>query len=248
MSYDNFSRVYDALTFDVDYKKRTEYILSLFEKYDKSPSLLLDLACGTGGFSLEFAKKNISVIGVDRSVGMLSRAREKAEKTGDEIMFLNQSAEELDLYGTVDGAVCMLDSLNHIVSFKNLQNALNKVSLFLEKDRLFIFDVNSVFKHQNILSGNCFIKENETVFCAWQNGECDAENKVRINLDFFLENENGEYERFSEEFFERAYSELQLKRALKKAGLRVEAILSDMKKTNAEKTDERIIFVTRKVK
>ena len=46
--YGQFARVYDILTGDVDYKARTEYLLKLFEKYGEKPTLLLDLACGTG--------------------------------------------------------------------------------------------------------------------------------------------------------------------------------------------------------
>lgn len=79
--YDAFSRYYDDLTGDVDYKKRTEYLLSLFEKYDKKPSLLLDLACGTGGFSVELSKSGIEVIGVDISEGMLDCAKKNCEKS-----------------------------------------------------------------------------------------------------------------------------------------------------------------------
>ena len=53
-NYDRFAEVYDRLMDDVDYKARTDYLLSLFEKHDRRPTLLLDLACGTGGFSNEF--------------------------------------------------------------------------------------------------------------------------------------------------------------------------------------------------
>ena len=73
--YNEFSRYYDYLTGDVDYKKRTKYLLRLFEKFDRKPSLLLDLACGTGGFSVQFSKAGIDVIGVDISEGMLRDAR-----------------------------------------------------------------------------------------------------------------------------------------------------------------------------
>ena len=58
-NYDRFAEVYDRLMEDVDYKTRTDYLLSLFEKHDRRPALLLDLACGTGGFSNEFAKRGI---------------------------------------------------------------------------------------------------------------------------------------------------------------------------------------------
>ena len=69
--YDAFSRYYDDLTGDVDYKKRTAYLMKLFKKYGKAPKLLLDVACGTGGFSNEFARLGVEVIGTDISEEML---------------------------------------------------------------------------------------------------------------------------------------------------------------------------------
>jgi ubiquinone/menaquinone biosynthesis C-methylase UbiE len=82
MSYKNFASVYDRLMTDVSYQKRTQYLLKLFKKHGKVPTLLLDLACGTGGFSNEFALKGIEVIGVDMSEEMLSVARENSQSSG----------------------------------------------------------------------------------------------------------------------------------------------------------------------
>jgi len=128
-SYSQFANVYDCLMSDVDYKKRTSYLLKLFKKHGKTPTLLLDLACGTGGFSNEMASRGIEVIGADMSEEMLSVAREKSAEQGLDVLYLCQKAEELDLYGTVDGAVCCMDSINHIVNLKNLEKAFCKVSL-----------------------------------------------------------------------------------------------------------------------
>ena len=131
MSYEAFASVYDVLMQDVDYKKRTEYLLKIFDRYDRKPTLLLDLACGTGSFAKEMLERGVDVIGVDASEEMLNIARENLPKC----LLLNQRAEELDLYGTVDGAVCCLDSVNHITCYKKLQKAFKRLSLFLEKCR-----------------------------------------------------------------------------------------------------------------
>ncbi len=246
MSYSEFASVYDILQKDVDYRSRSEYLAELFRKYDRLPTLLLDLACGTGGFSLEFSKKGIDVIGVDPSVEMLSVAREKCYNNNVDMLLLCQTAAELDLYGTVDGAVCCLDSINHIIDADELQESFNKVSLFLEKERLFIFDVNTEYKHKNILSGNTFVDDTDDVFCTWRNSECDKNGVVDIRLDFFLKSEDELYKRSYEEFSERAYSEDVITNMLEKAGLDVLAVLGDMSFEKPSETEERIIYVTRK--
>lgn len=246
MSYSDFAGVYDCLQSGVDYEARTEYLLGLFDRFDRLPTLLLDMACGTGGFSLCFAKRGVEVIGVDPSPEMLSVAREKAAEQGKELLLLCQTAAELDLYGTVDGAVCCLDSINHITDQAELQESFCKISLFLEPGRLFIFDVNTEYKHREVLSGNTFVYDADEVYCVWSNSECDGDGNIDICLDFFLKQPDGSYLRTGEEFSERAYSREFLEESLDKAGLEVLAVLGDMSEQAAKETDERIIFVTRK--
>ncbi len=246
-AYESFAMFYDIFTRDVDYKARTEYLLGLFEKYSQRPKLLLDLACGTGGFSAEFARKGISVIGVDISSEMLSCARQKSIEEGLDILYLNQPAEQLELYGTVDGAVCCLDSLNHITDYDNFCKAIAKTALFLEKDCLFIFDVNTEYKHSCVLGNNTFVLEDEGVFCCWQNEYSSEEKKTYINIDFFAENQDGSYERFSESFCERAYTAAEIGQALNAAGLRIEAVLAENTEEAPSSATQRSIYVTRRV-
>ncbi len=245
--YSNFAQVYDSLMCDVDYKKRSAYLLKLFKKFGKKPTLLLDVACGTGGFSTELAKQGIEVIGVDMSEEMLSIAREKAFESGDDILYLCQKAEELDLYGTVNGAICCLDSLNHITDYKSFCRAVGRVSLFLEKGCIFIFDLNTQYKHKNVLGDNVFVIEQDEVYCVWANQYKEKNCVVDINLDFFIE-QDGLYERFSEQFSERAYSKEEIEKTLKNAGLEIVAVFDDMTEQPLKDTSERAIFVTRKVK
>lgn len=245
-SYSDFAFVYDALMGDVDYKAKAEFLLKLFKRHDKKPTLMLDLACGTGGFSNQFALKGIEVIGVDKSEEMLSVARENSGELQTDVLFLCQSAEELDLYGTVDGAVCCLDSLNHITDRKKLKTAIERVSLFLEKDRLFIFDVNTVYKHEKVLADNTFVLEEENIYCVWQNKYNKSKKSTDINLDFFIEQDN-KYERFSESFSEKAYTEEELTYILTEAGFKVMALYNDYTEKPVDDTCERIVFVAQKI-
>ena len=68
-----------------------------------------------------------------------------------------------------------------------------------------------------------------------------------VSLDFFLE-EDGLYERFSEQFSERAYSPEEVAAALENAGLQIVAIFDDLTETPLKNDSERAVYVTRKVK
>ena len=244
-SYDIFSKYYDVFTENVDYKSRTDHICEIFSKYDRLPTLLLEVGCGSGNFASCFYKKGIDVIGVDISEGMLSVAKEKAEKEKQNILYLNQSADELDLYGTVDGAVCLLDTVNHIVNKRQLQESFNKISLFLEKDRLFVFDVNTEYKQSEILGNNTFVLENEQVYLVLQNFWDKARKISDLELDFF-EKENDSYKRETVAFCERVYTREELTKMLKKAGLKLIAVHCENGFSKPNKTSHRNIYVARK--
>lgn len=243
--YSQFARVYDRLMGDVDYRARAGYLLKLFDRFGKRPTLLLDLACGTGGFSNELALKGIEVIGVDMSEEMLLAARENSARLATDVLFLCQRAEELDLYGTVDGAICCMDSLNHITDLRKLKKAISRVSLFLEKDCLFIFDVNTVYKHREVLGDNSFVIEEDGVYCVWQNMLDEKSLTTDISLDFFVE--NGEvYERYSEDFSERAYTDEQLRQIISECDFDIEAVFGDMTLQPPEDSCERTVWILKK--
>ncbi len=245
--YSQFAEVYDALMQDADYSARAQYLMRLFKKFGSLPTLLLDAACGTGNFSNLFAKAKIEVIGVDMSEDMLSIAREKSAEAGTNVLYLCQPLQKLDLYGTVDGAICCIDSLNHITERKTLAAALKKIALFLEDDKLFIFDINTPYKHEKVLGNNTFVLEEEGVFCVWQNRYRKKNNMVDITLDFFIEENDGAYERTQEAFSERAYTEEELATLLNNAGFKIEAIYGDMTEKPPKDTTERAIYVCRKL-
>ena len=246
MSYSNFAAFYDKLQSDVDYALRAQNLINLFIKYDRLPTLLLDMACGTGGFSWQFLQKGIDVIGVDPSYEMLSIAMDKLSGDNSPLL-LCQKAADLDLYGTVDGAVCCLDSINHITDEKELLKSFKRISLFLEKGRLFIFDVNTLYKHKEILSGNTFEAKADDVLCVWNNSECDENGIVEITLEFYKTADNGNEYLCSEQFSERAYSNETLSKMLKKAKLEVLAVLDENGQNKPSETEQRIIYVTRKI-
>lgn len=244
--YHRFASYYDRLMGDADYPRRTDELCRLFRKYDRMPKLLLDLACGTGGFSNEMAARGVQVIGADISPEMLSRARENSERRGFDVLYLCQDAAELDLYGTVDGAICCLDSLNHITDYAALCRALARVSLFLEKDRLFIFDVNTRYKHEQVLADNIFILDEADVYCVWEN-EYDAAAQITTEtLDFFERQEDGLYIRSADTVTERFYTHGELEQALSAAGLEIAAVCGEFSDSPPDATAERAVYITRK--
>ena len=245
--YRIFSQFYDNLTFNVDYKKRADYIQSVLSLCGHEMGLTLDLACGTGSLTVELKRRGVDIFGIDGSYDMLSIAMDKAYDEELEMLFLCQQMENLDLYGTIDTCICTLDSLNHITDKSKLQRVFDRVALFMNEDGYFVFDVNTVYKHRHILANNTFVYDTDKVYCVWQNS-LKENNIVRIDLDLFEregETDSELYRRYSEHFKERAYEIDELTAMLSQSGFEVKAVYRDMSTEPLEADSDRAVFVAR---
>lgn len=131
-AYAALAEYYDELTGDVPYNDFADYYERLFREYSVEVGLVLDLCCGTGSLTCEMAARGYELIAADASADMLMRARDKAYSSALAKMplFINQSAQELDLYGTVDAAYSSLDSLSY-VPFGDLPEVFHRLRLFI---------------------------------------------------------------------------------------------------------------------
>ena len=245
MSYSSFASVYDELTVNVDYKRRAEYIAGILKKQGIEDGLLLDLACGTDSLSVEFSKMGYEVIATDASPDMLMEARDKAYDEELNIMFLCQRMEETDLYGTVRAIVCALDSINHLTDLEALNKTFSVLKNFIDDGGIMVFDVNTLYKHREVLGNNTFIYDEEKVFCAWQNRLLKDNKTVNINLDFFRKNGNM-YERYNENFNEIAFTDEEIVNAVEGGGFKVIARYDDMTDNAPNENSERVYYVIRR--
>ncbi len=247
--YHSFSYFYDKLTSNISYKERAEYFDMLIKKHNGKKNLLLDLACGTGSLSEEMSRMGYDVIGVDASEEMLNEALDKKFDSGLNIQYLCQDMTRLDMFGTIDVTICALDSINHLNSFEDIRTTFAKVSLFCEPGGLFIFDINTPYKHKNILGDNTFIYDMEEVFCVWQNSfrVGSEDSRVDITLDIFGKNENGLYERYYDELSEIAFDRKLVEDTLESVGFSVEAVYDYDTVNPPTDESEKLVFVARKI-
>lgn len=238
--YNDFAYVYDKLINDVDYKEWADYYFKIFQRYGLSPKLGLDLGCGTGNLTVELSNRGVEMTGVDISEDMLMVAREKSE--GKDILYLNQDMTEFELYGTVDFIVSSLDCINYITDKRDLLKVMKLANNYLEPGGLFIFDINTRYKIENVIGDNTFILEDDDCFCSWQN-EYDKRRKLSdFYLTFFLK--DGEnYTRFDEHHTERAYEIEEIKALIESSGMRLLKVYHNLSFENPKKNSERVFFV-----
>jgi ubiquinone/menaquinone biosynthesis C-methylase UbiE len=247
--YENFSRYYDGLTENVCYQERAAYFDRMIRRFSESAgNVLLDLACGTGSMAEEMSRLGYDVIGVDFSYGMLNRAMEKKMKSGLPIQYVCQDMRQLDLYGTVDAVICTLDSLNHLETFADVETVFRSVAENLESGGVFLFDMNTPYKHREVLGEQIYLYDTEDVYCVWENHYVPEQHTVTITLDFFAKTADGSYQRSGEQIVEHAYEPEAVAAALERVGLTVLGCYHADTEEPLRPDSQRMIFAARKEK
>ena len=134
------------------------------------------------------------------------------------LLLLRQDLLKLDLYGTIRGAVSTFDTFNHI---PDLDTAIANAGFFMEKGGVFLFDMNTPYKHQKVLGDNEFTFEEEDAACVWRNHYDAANRRVEITVDIDYR-ETGEH--FHEQFYEYTYDLETIRAALEQHGFVLESV------------------------
>ena len=239
--YTSLAGGYDSLTEDVQYEKRAAFLQKLLAKSTIPVHTVLDLACGTGTMTCLLAEAGYEMIGVDLSEDMLSEAAGKTVTPGKiPPIYLQQSMEELDLYGTVEAAVCCLDSINYLTDARALKRALQRLHLFVAPGGVFLFDVNTPCKLRS-LDGQVFLDEREDLYCVWRAGFDRRSRICTYGMDIF-ERQGTLWRRSLEEHREKAWEVEELKRFLTEAGFGRIRVWGDCRLRAPRQDEQRIYF------
>ena len=217
-SYETLAGAYDELTEDVGYARRADFIEKLFARSRIGVHTVLDLACGTGTMTALLTARGYELIAVDASESMLMQARSKAQGLdGIAPLFLHQSMPQLDLYGTVDAAICCLDSLNYLTTPRDVQRTFARLHLFVAPGGMLVFDVHGLHKLEQ-MDGQVFLDEREDVYCVWRTEYRPRSRMLDYYVDIFRAREDGNWARSFEEHHQRGYSVEELTQWLREAG------------------------------
>jgi SAM-dependent methyltransferase len=221
--------------------------MSRMDRYQIDGRDILDLACGTGEFTIELAKHGFNVAGVDLSEKMLTVANGKAAAQGLAIPFFQQNMSELDGLGVYDCVTIFCDSLNYLREEHDVPRTFQRVHSHLKEGGLFMFDVHSIYKMEHIFQNHTFAANDEEVSYIWDCFPGEEPYSALHDLSFFvLDRESGLYDRFDEFHYQRTYDVEQYKKWLADSDFEVLEVLSDLEEQPVHEKTERILFVARK--
>jgi len=180
----------------------------------KTGSALLDLCCGPGRHSVEFAKKGLAVTGFDFSPEYLAEAAARAKKRGVRLRLLRGDMRHLKFKAEFDAAVNLFTSFGYFPDLSGDLRTLRGAARALKPGGLFLLDVvNGAYIRRNFRErgwedlGDHFLLEDSEL-------TPDGLHTTWTRLP----KKGGSVS--SRTFFTRLYDEQRISAALKKAGLK----------------------------
>lgn len=209
--YDRFAWIYNKYWGHIFSERMFHILEELMLRHIPAKARILDLCCGTGQLTQALTTRGYQVTGLDGSEEVLRFARENAP-AGE---FIIADARIFDLQGMFHGVVSTFDSLNHIMSLKELRSVFRNVYAALREDGIFLFDLNMEEGYKARWRGSFSIVEDDhlcVIRASYHPEEGIGQNDITI---FNLE---GGWQRSDLTFLQKCYSEEEVQSALDTVG------------------------------
>lgn len=206
----------------------------------KQGQCLLDIPCGFGRHSIEFAKLGFNVTGVDISQTFINSLTEKIKTEKLSVTAIQGDILTLQLNKKYSGAVCMGNSFGYF-NFNRMKLFVEKVSSCLNAGSKFI--INSAMIAESILQN---FPENKSF--TFDNITMDITNVYNISDSFLISNILYTKENKTEEhsFKHYVFTLGEIQRLLKMYGLDIIRTYNSPAKMEFKLGDQQIYIVAQK--
>jgi len=178
---------------------------------------ILDLCCGSGHVTRELIDRGFRVVGIDSSAALIKLAR-RDNPSGD---FRVQDARCLQLESHLEAILSTFDSLNHILTLKDLERVFAEAFHVLLPGGLFVFDMN--LEQAYGLDLRQWIVDDSETELGMVRGTFDPGTKLaKTELIWFTQQDkkNGLWKQYRSTVEQRCYTEAEILAGLKAAGFR----------------------------
>ena len=141
----SFPAIYDTAFQFRDTLNTIDFIEDCVRMYtDISVNSVVDIACGTGHYTLEFARRGYATYGVDLNEECCFYAQERAKSESLDLHIFCQNMVDFSLPHQCDLAVNFFDSLTYLADPKLLVKHFHSVSHALRSGGLYIVEVGVI--------------------------------------------------------------------------------------------------------
>lgn len=217
-AYDALAPFYDAYTRSYDHERWLANLERIAVEAGLRGRRLLDVACGTGKSFMPMLSRGYEIVACDISSAMVDRARHRSGLEPTELFVADMC--DLPELGAFDLVTCLDDSLNYLLSKRDVERTFAGVARNLRPGGLFIFDMNSLAVYGRIFSRDAVLETDEAVFCWRGTGEGTVAPGVTrdATIEIFSETERGCWARTSSLHRQRHYEPAVIHSLLRTAG------------------------------
>ncbi len=249
--YTRFAEVYDLMGADRHSIKMVKYCQKIFEKFKIHPVNGLDLCCGTGTAINHLSKLGIIMSGLDQSPHMLAVAAKKLKSK--KIKLYQKSLPKFKLLQNNDSTkiqqfdlvTSFFDSLNYLLTEKDLLAAFKSVHKHLNPGGWFIFDMNTQEALKYLWDEHVYADAKDDIAWVWKNEYLPKEKMALCHATFFIQ-VGKKYERFYEVHKERAYPNSKIKKMLRDAGFQLKGYYNCYSFNPADRETNRFCAIVKK--
>ncbi|WIV12024.1 class I SAM-dependent methyltransferase [Proteiniborus sp. MB09-C3] len=188
--YEELSRYYDIIF------PATSDKIDFIEKAADNGKYVLDIACGTGNYAIELAKKGYIVDGIDLDAAMIEAGKKKAKKEDLDINLVQGDMKDINALFSekkYDLAYCIGNSLVHLDNEAEIQHMIDDIGKIIDNggklliqiinyDRILDFDIDHLPTISKKELGVEFVR----------NYILDRESrKILFNTEIHISNETG---------------------------------------------------------
>jgi len=222
-------------------KKEVQQAIDLLDM--QPPARILDVPCGYGRHSVELARRGFDVAGVDVSAVQLQRAQQMAGDAEVAVDFRQMDARALTFEGEFDGAINMFLSFGyfetdeeHLAMLEGIARSLKEGGRFLMDYWNREYEIQTFDQWQVERTGDMFEVE-----------EWDFDHlRGRLNWTNHVFLPNSRHESWYQSI--RAYTVVEVKTLLEKAGLRLDAVYGNLEGEPYTMDSEAAIFLATRIR
>jgi len=186
--YNDLAWIYDA-TFDWDIEDEVDWLI---ERLGEGVATILEPFCGSGRMFPPFARRGVTVFGVDISEEMLVRAEARMVTAGlPSPRTFRSDVRDFDLGGTFDGAICPINSFGYLLTEEHAQRHLACVARHLRSGGKYFPQVDlrwlAGFSGTNEPDVGEWEVDHETgrIGVQWRGREYDPKSRIEVQVARF---------------------------------------------------------------
>jgi SAM-dependent methyltransferase len=239
-----FANVYQAAGFSAYSENLAPRLLDMGYEMEWSGRTLLDLGCGTGDAACWFAEHGFRAKAVDASAHMLRYGKQRADKNGIDVTFINEDIRTYKPDTTSDIVLSLGGVLNYMPTIRDIESIFQVARSALTAGKLFIFDLHTIRGLAQTSTERIVANNNETVFVA-SRSDFNYENlSLTTQYSILVYDGKTGWQRGEETHVLHGYPIQNITKLLTQSGFMIRRSLTpDLQQVNEPGTAEMLLFV-----